>query len=307
MEKTRIILQKSLKNEVVESMFHTDLMNIFKELGVEYPKECESLSKHILLDLKNTTNLENFEERTHLMFQNYKVLGKDLLKVVFEKNDRYNEALFFEIKELVNKLNLNLEDKKVLDFGCGDGKITNMIASYLNESSVHGFDIINSMPEKTDNKAFFNINTQGFLGKSISSGNFDCIFVVNVLSHCSDLDGILERIKNLTNRIVIVETVPFWTKVKEIEINKERTFLNDYFYNRIFSKQTNIPFVGNYKAPHGWDVLFAQKGFEVKSSLSKSFDFNHLLLSEEKRPLVKTKHYIGVYEKASDAITATCK
>jgi len=307
MKEIRIRLQNALSDKTVEKLFHTDLMNIFKELGVDYPKECESLTKHILLDLKNTINLENFEERTHLMFQNYKVLGKDLLKVISKKNDLYYEAIFFEIKESFEKT-LKLKDKKVLDFGCGDGKITNMIASNLEEMIVYGYDIINSLSEEPDSKALFNINTHGFLGKGIYYGKFDYVFVINVLSHCSDLNGTLERITKLTKkRVIVVETVPFYTKIRESETNKERTFLNDYFYQRIFCGKTSVPFVGNYKTPHNWDVLIAQKGFEIKSSLSKSFDFNHSLLAEEKRPIVKTKHYIGVYDKASDAITVGCK
>ena len=264
MKETRIRLQNALKNEDVEKMFHTDLMNIFKELGLFFPDECKILTNEILLDLKNTTKLESFEKRCHLIFKNYKVLGKDLLKVISEKNDHYNEALFFEIKESM----------------------------------------------KPDLKERFSKSTYGFIseGGIHSDGKLNCVFAVDVLSHCVDLNKSLEDVTNLANkRIVIVETVPFYTKIRETEANDDRTFLNDYFYHRIFCRKTSVPFVGNYKTSHNWDVLIAQKGFEVKSSLSKTFDFNHSLISEEKRPIVKTKHYIGVYEKASDAITVGCK
>lgn len=258
MKETRIRLQNALNNENVEKLFYIDLMNTFKVLGIDYPDECKSLTKHLLSDLKNTLNLENFEKTTHSMFQNYKVLGIDLLKVISEKNDRYNEAVCLEIKKILGPDSEEISSNKICDF-------------------VNG----------------------GYIFYDKKS---DCVFAVNVLSHSVDLNGSLENITKLTNkRIVIVETVPFYTKIREAEINKERTFLNDYFYHHIFCTKKEKPFVGNYKTPHGWDVLIAQKGFEVKSSLSKTFDFDNSSL------IVKTKHYIGVYEKASDAINVDCK
>lgn len=258
MKEIRIRLQNALKNENVKKLFYADLMNIFKGLGIDYPDECESLTNHILSDLKNTINLENFEKTIHLMFQNYKVLGKDLLKVISEKNNLYNEALFSEIKESMKS---DLEES-----------FPKNIRDFIDEGCIH------------------------------YNEKLDCVFVVNVLSHSADLNGSLENITKRTNKkVVIIETVPFWTNVKEIEINKERTFLNDYFYHRIFCAKKEKPFVGNYKSPHAWDVLIAQKGFEIKSSLSKTFDFDNSLVA------VKTKHYLGVYEKASDAIKVDCK
>jgi hypothetical protein len=258
MKEIRIRLQNALNDKKVENLFHTDLMNVFKVFGINYPDECESLTNHILLDLKNTKNLENFEKTTNLMFQNYKVLGIDLLKVISEKNKLYNEALFSEIKESIKS---DLEEF-----------FPKSIRSFIDEGYIH------------------------------YSEKLDCVFAVNVLSHSVDLNGSLENITKLTNkRVVIIETVPFWTNVKEIEINKERTFLNDYFYHRIFCYKKDKTFVGNYKSPHAWDVLIAQKGFEMKSSLSKTFDFDNSPVN------VKTKHYIGVYDKASDAIKSGCK
>lgn len=279
MEITRIRLQNALSDENVKELFHIDLMNFFKELGIDYPKECKSLTDHILFELKNTTNLGNFEETIHSMFQNYKVLGKDLLKVIFEKNDLYKKALFSEIKESMKS---DLEESLLKN-----------IPDFIDEGCIH------------------------------YSENSDFAFVVNILSHFADLNGSLENITKRTNkRIVIIETIPFDTKIKEHEINKRvalsetipldtkikqdeinrsRTLLNDYFYHCIFCYKKDKPFFGDYKIRHAWDLLFHQKGFEVKPFLSKIFDFDNSPVP------VKTRHYIGVYEKTSDAIDADCK
>ncbi len=257
MKEIRIRLQNALNDKNVESLFRIDLMNIFKVLGIDYPRECELLTNHILLDLKTTENLENFEKTTNSTFQNYKVLGKDLLKVISAKNKLYHEAMYLEIKKILGS-NMIISNKKISDL--------------LKERCI-----------------FYNKDA-------------DCVFVVNFLSHCLDLDSSLENITNLTKkRIIVVETVPFYTDIKEAEINKNRTFLNDYFCNRIFCGKTSIPFLGNYQTTHNWNLFFAKNDFEVRSSLSRNFDLHKYPI------IVKTNYYIGVYDKVSKDIRVDCK
>lgn len=97
----------------------------------------------------------------------------------------------------------------VLEFGCGTGKNLLMIQSEAPEIDTFGIDISFLNCIKAFGKDLNNI-THGDEGMLGHLGNFDVVFTCSVLDHIEDIESIIEELKRIANKsIVIAETNTF--------------------------------------------------------------------------------------------------
>jgi 2-polyprenyl-3-methyl-5-hydroxy-6-metoxy-1,4-benzoquinol methylase len=93
-------------------------------------------------------------------------------------------------------LTTDLNDKKFLDFGCGEGHVPYVIASSL-PITCCGYDVKNQwqgrFPEEEKNNLILTTNWD----EIAKQGPFDVILVMDVLDHCKDFLKTLQKIKSV--------------------------------------------------------------------------------------------------------------
>lgn len=147
-----------------------------------------------------------------------------------DKNDRAEGIIDF--------INEEFENKKFLDFGCGEGHVVNKIENY---SASIGYDVVKSgifnWEEETSNKLL----TTNF-DKILKFSPYDIILLYDVLDHINNPEDVLEKIKTLChkNTKIHVRCHP-WTSRHAIHQYKN---VNKAFVNLIFTteelKEMNI-------------------------------------------------------------------
>lgn len=111
-----------------------------------------------------------------------------------ERNGFYNADSF----------KLFLADKKrILDAGCGNGRVTALIQKYANpESQILGIDLVSSPVAEKNLKNYPNItiNKADLLNNLEGYGSFDFIYCQEVLHHTSDPQKAFKNLCNLLNK-----------------------------------------------------------------------------------------------------------
>jgi len=87
-------------------------------------------------------------------------------------------------KQHLNKYNIDLNDKVILDIGCGSGYSTELISKEFAPSRLFAFDY---MPEQVELAKKRGVNSAFFVGDAteidLDSNTFDAAFVFGVLHH----------------------------------------------------------------------------------------------------------------------------
>lgn len=117
-------------------------------------------------------------------------ISEDLICLEEHEDDKLARAA--EICKDVFKS--DLEDKKILDFGCGEGHSAYVLATLSDAAKVIGYDIEKNQLnfETQDNLLFSNC-----LEEIAQEGPFDIILAHDVIDHCEDPLETLSTIKSL--------------------------------------------------------------------------------------------------------------
>ena len=111
------------------------------------------------------------------------------------------------------KRSVQLEGKKVLEIGCGDGAIAKLVARHTNPQFVYGIDPYSYAiyPIYEEEKLMFlNLNADNLL---FPNSYFDVIFSHNVFEHILDLPQVWQEIKRVLKPggIFYTHFAPLWT------------------------------------------------------------------------------------------------
>jgi len=113
--------------------------------------------------------------------------------------NKHSSAQYEWARELISKLNLNGAES-ILDIGCGDGKVTALIGSYLKKGNVTGIDSSADMvkmakksfpPAKHPNLSFIVLDASGLNFDSL----FDVAFSNAVLHWVKDQMSVLQGVQ----------------------------------------------------------------------------------------------------------------
>lgn len=181
--------EKILKN-IKEIKIKLD--EIYEELNeIQIEKKTEKLDKiyEVLKDesefeqLKNLLNSEEWPEAV-LDFQIVDENSEE------EKMDRAEGIVDILINE-------ELENKKILDFGCGEGHSAKYASTQEKTTSV-GYDLVKSEKSKLlwENEEENYLLTTNF-EKVKEKGPYDIIMIYDVIDHCEDPINVLNQAKSL--------------------------------------------------------------------------------------------------------------
>ncbi len=171
---------------------------------------------------------------------------------------------------------------KVLDYGAGDGQVTQLLHEQL------GLDIVGVDP-RAYVASGVTVPVAVFDGYhvDVDSGTYDTAVLTNTLHHEKDNDRILDELDRIVaKRLVILETVPIGETGDEMEQDKDRTFMNDYLYNRLFHN-ADVPVPGTFETPARWIERLAEHGWKVTYQEDLGID----------QPTIKDRHYLMVFER----------
>jgi trans-aconitate 2-methyltransferase len=168
-------------------------------------------------------------------------------------------------QELIAKLSLN-GDERVLDIGCGDGKITAKIAELLPNGSVVGIDnskeMINFAQKNFSSKGFPNLAFELMDASHLSyNDEFDVVFsnaaLHWVIDHLPVLEGIKRSLK--PSGKVLLQMGGKGNAAEVLEMGE--TLIKNEKWNRYF---TNFSFPYGFYGPEEYTAWLDHVGFKVK-------------------------------------------
>lgn len=266
-----------LKDIIVENAIGHTLRSVFNCLGI-VSEQSKAIITECLLLANNYKLLSDYEKETHKILEQ-----AGITELIPQKLEGRAKVIF-------NQINQHLIPGSILDLGCGDGNVSELLAK-------DGYRIVLSDIYKNSN-----IDSTGLEFRQVrQSGDipaydneFDNSLALNVLHHCSNPLKTLSELYRITKnngRVLIIESVyavdgtrlSFEMK-KELQVflhlnSKQQRMINiffDHFYNRLInysenhSVKANIPF--NFNTPERWEKIFNDRGFIQEKVLHLGMD-----------------------------------
>jgi len=274
-------IHAALKDPETARKTRDDFEYTFQKLGLQ-PESAVELCDKIMVMLNSADALEKIEAECLALLESIMVVDEDdsttpLPLVLHQKLQCRAELIFSQIAPYIGQV-----DGKMIDYGAGDGQVTQLLHDRLCVN-VEGFDIrLYTAPNVT-------VPIQLFDNRQVSEPDksYEVGVMTNVLHHELNNDFILEDISRLVQkRLVVIETVPVGDTEEAMEHDKERTFMNDYLYNRLFHN-ADVPVPGTFETPQAWVQRFADHGWKAVYQEDLGFD----------QPTIKDRHHLLVLER----------
>ncbi len=120
-----------------------------------------------------------------------------------------------------------------------------------------------------------------------NNNEFSTVLMSNVAHHEADNESVIAELTRIVrDKLVVIETVPNGNTPDEIEADRDRTFMNDYLYNRLFHN-ADIPVPGTYETPQGWIDRFEKHGWQVSYSENLGYD----------QPVIRDVHHLLTFKR----------
>ncbi len=244
-------IETCLTNSNITEKTKSDYIFIFKLLGLDENKAEQLWIKVSSLLLQNS-ELSAIENQIYQNFQNTNIDNKNLLDIWSVRMSIRAQLIYRYISPFIAGT-----AGKVLDYGAGDGRIAQLLKDILN-LNIQGVDQCDYRVQ--------NIGVPFHIldGKraNFSDNEFETALMTNVAHHDENNEAVLSELSRIVQgKLIVMETVPEGETEKEIEQDKERMFMSDYLFNRLFSR-ADIPIPGLYKTPAEWKACFKKHGWE---------------------------------------------
>jgi len=233
-----------------------------------------------------------YEKETHRLLEE-----EGVTEIIPQKLTSRAEIIFNQIKDF-------LEGERVLDIGCGDGKVGELISKMLG-LSVDLTDIYEHGHIR-DTRLEFKLMPKDRL--PYEKDSCDTSLLITVLHHSEFAAKTFREAVRVTKpegKIIVIESVfapkpegssdaieragPF-LKLSPEQHRKANMFF-DHFYNRCIhysedpKKKVTVPF--NFKTPEGWKVFFEKEGTAQEKII-------HLAIDQPTVPEYHTLHVLRV-------------
>ena len=189
--------------------------------------------------------------------------------------------------EFIKKNKLFFEGIKVLDIGCNNGDLINLIRKNIKNSFCKGYDKNPYIKKKLINKNLF------FDYRKNSVKKFDLIIMSHSIIYFEDLNKIMYQLsKNLSkNGIIFLENSDFSRSAYYLLMGDQYFFFTPFFLQKFFLKYkyfSKIFYPSNLKG--NFVMLFSKKKFFVNNKFKK-YDFKKSInyLNTVKNYLMKIK------------------
>lgn len=192
-------------------------------------------------------------------------LGEAALPAYAHKNPLIDWLFWKRVQIAYDYAHQNNTSKRILDFGCGSGVLSYMLAK--SNHQVTACDIEFSPLQLVKENIRFPLNIDfiegDLLQKGLEKGSFDVIYALDVLEHIDNLDPYLELFNKLLtpNGVVVISgpTENWWYKIGR-KLAGTR-FTGDYHVTRI--SKIKKSFHRQYKVRSLKKLLFPILLFEV--------------------------------------------
>lgn len=155
--------------------------------------------------------------------------------------------------------NWNIENKKVLDVGCGNGVVSKVLMEELH-LDLFGTDILDYRKEKICFKKM-----AGAL-LPFEDASFDYVLFNDVLHHSEDIESLLLEAKRVGKHLLVFE-------VKASPLFR----IFDVVLNSLY--HSDMPHPENFKQSEEWFVLFDRLGFHCETGKVRHpvwYPFKHM-------------------------------
>lgn len=215
---------------------------------------------------QNYKRVSEYEYNIHKLFDQRRIIQRIPIKLSSRA-----QLIFSQVAK-------DLTGHHVLDLGCGDGKVGELIEK-------QGRRVV--LADVYENGNISNINLPFVLIKQtdklpFDDDLFDTTLLLTVLHHSDKPRKVIAETKRVTRkggRIIVIESVygiPGYSKNLSEEQQRLANVFFDHFYNRIIhysefeENKVNVPF--NFQTPKAWKKFFEENGLRQKKVVSLGFD-----------------------------------
>lgn len=288
-----------------------DSVSTFKALGLSEEIASslfEQVHKLMISGIAEQKTLPEIEREVLMHFKTVMIDGKNLVEILDEKLSERARIIYEQLAPHMKSI-----EGPALDFGAGDLQVTQKLQDDLG-LHITGTDIREYRKLGAEKPVPF----VTYDGEKLSFANreFEAAVATNVLHHAGETeDGTLSAKDNETavrelcrvaeRKLIVIETVPDPELVAQDKARAmERTFWNDYLYNRLFHS-ADVPVPGRYETLEGWPARFQKHGWTVVHTEALGYDqptirdFHVLYVLQREIEIEKTS------EKARSAVLST--
>jgi SAM-dependent methyltransferase len=267
------------------------LIDVLTYLGLAHAK-AEALISDCLEAAAGYTTLEAYEAVAHNILEAEKVAQLIPQKLQMRADLMYSQVAPY------------LAAGNVLDYGCGDGQVSELIAK--NERREVALTDVYMHRHIPETGLTFKLFRQGEKAP-FRDGEFSNVLALTVFHHSSNpVESVVDvaRVARAGGRVIVVESV-FGVDGKQLSLEMQTKVAGyvalsgeqqrkvnvffDHFYNRILhysadaAMKVNVPF--NFNTPDGWRQVFLQNGLVQEEVV-------HLGLDQPTAPEYHTLHVL---------------
>ncbi|MFH1537889.1 MAG: class I SAM-dependent methyltransferase [bacterium] len=141
--------------------------------------------------------------------------GETVFGNVYNKYESKNpiaRKMMDGFKKCITSLITRVECESVVDIGCGEGYLTNLVRETLPRVDLYAFDLLDSVPSMGILDGSVHFHAGSVYGMPYGDGRFDLTIANEVLEHLEDYDAALLEMKRVTagHCLLSVPNEPFW-------------------------------------------------------------------------------------------------
>jgi len=271
-------IKEIVTDKTIKETISSRLLPVLTYLGIS-SNESKQIITNCLQAASNYSKLEDYEAQAHYILEKEKVAQK-----IPEKLSARASLVYSQIEPYLLPGN-------VLDYGCGDGQVAELITKNKNQTVTLADVYEHKRIKETGLK--FKLFKQG-TKTPFSDNEFDNTLALTVYHHSSDpLNSIkdVHRVTKKGGRVIVIESV-YGVDGKELPEAMQKKMKNyfslspeqqrkvniffDHFYNRVlhYSKdaetKVNVPF--NFNTPAKWEKIFAENGLNQEKIVDLGID-----------------------------------
>ncbi len=247
----------------VETHIRDTLRSVLSYLEIS---DSEEVIGYTLNKAKSYKSLAEYEKSVHQLFDK-----KRITQGIPVKLGNRAKLMFNQIKDYV-------KGHQVLDLGCGDGKVGELISKQGRQVVLA--DVYRNGNISNLSLPFIQIKQKGKI--PFDDNMFDTSLLLTVLHHSDDPSQVLSETKRVTKEdgsIIVIESVYGVKKYSGNLTEEQQRLVNiffDHFYNRVIhysefkENKVNVPF--NFQTPEAWKKFFAKHGLVQKKLVHLGFD-----------------------------------
>ena len=184
----------------------------------------------------------NLSDSMRLGSMEFKAMNNSIRRFVQKRFE------FRYFRNMLKSQDISLNEKVIIDAGCGSGYSTQLIQEKFSPTRLLAFDF---MPEQIELAKKRNLNIDFFVGDirhiNESSNSIDGVFIFGVIHHISDWQNALKEVNRVLkpNGVLLIEEPHFRFEFEELEseienmgfeILEKKKFLFGYFRSYLAMK-----------------------------------------------------------------------